>query len=151
MVSAAWLDLLAFLSNFMFCAATVYIALVEQPARMQLRTRLAVDCFRKSYPRALVLQPALLRTTFIASALRCWSAANSLRRAHAFNLIASLFVMVYSKKLIIPGSNELLASDQLSDHRARQLLQDWGRKHIVRTVVACFAAFTLLTVQLDLT
>lgn len=150
MLLTTWLDVLGLLANFMFCGATVYIALVEHPARMHLPTRQAVQCFCQSYARALILQPALLRTTFIASALRLSTATSSLRRAHAINLFSSLIIMVCSKKLIIPVGSALLAADQLSDQQARQLLQTWGQRHIARTVLACFTAVTFLTLQLGL-
>lgn len=116
---AEWLDLFASVAALTFCAATVYIALVEDPARMQLPTDLAVRCFRESYKRALIFQPTLLRSSFLASALRCGSAVKSLQRAHIFNLIGSLLIMVFSKTLIIPVGNALLAPDQLPDNQAR--------------------------------
>ena len=147
---AVWLDLFASVAALTFCAATVYIALVEHPARMQLPTDLAVRCFRESYKRALIFQPTLLRSSFLASAFRCGSAVKALQRAHIFNLIGSLLIMGFSKKLIIPVGNALLAADQLSDYQARQLLEEWGKKHAVRTLVSCVIALTLLTVQMQL-
>lgn len=154
---AAWLDLIAFTSTFLFCGAALYISLVEHPARMQLPTHEAVQWFRKSYPRAAVLQPTHLRIGLVASALRYFKATppvvlhtESLQRAHLVNLVISLTIAVWTAKLMVPGNKALMGAQQLSDSQSNKLLQTWGMKHAVRTLLSGVAMLALLIAQMGL-
>ena len=154
---AAWLDLVTILAIYLFFGAALYITVVEHPARMQLPSREALRAFQKSYPRAATLQKNVLRTGLLASALRHFKAAppvlvhkESLQRGHLANIVCSVIILVWTVLFMIPDNNTLMRSQQLSDSQTKNLLQAWGKKHSVRTVLSCFAALALLTAQMGL-
>ena len=64
-------ELLATLSSGLFAGASVYINLVEHPARMEAGTNLALTEFAPSYHRATVTQVSLASGGFL-SALVAW-------------------------------------------------------------------------------
>ena len=154
---AAWLDLIAFTSVFLFNGAALYISLVEHPARLKLTTRDAAQSFRTSYPRAATLQPALLRIGLVASALRYFKATapvvlytESLQRAHLINLVTSVTIAIWTVKAMIPGNETLMTKPQLSERDVDRLLRNWGKKHAVRTVLSSVSMGAFLTAQLGL-
>ena len=61
------LELVATLSASLFTGASIYINLVEHPARMSCGTPLAVTEFAPSYKRATVMQVALAVISFLSS------------------------------------------------------------------------------------
>jgi uncharacterized membrane protein len=135
-------QLFAVLCCGLFSGAALYVTVVEQPARMECGTQLAVTEFAPSYRRATVLQ-ALLAVLGSSSAALVWIAGGGV----AWLLGAILFfsVVPYTLLVILPTNKQLLDSllDRSSE-RARVLLVRWGRLHAARTVVSLAALILFL-------
>ena len=125
------LELIATLSASLFCGASIYINLVEHPARVSCGTSLAVTEFAPSYKRATVMQVALAVVAFSCS-LAAW-----LRHSGTSWLIGGILIVMvipYTAIFLLP-TNNILLSDSLnkdSDY-ARSLLDRWGKLHAVRS------------------
>lgn len=149
----AVLDLIACSAEWLFCGAALYISAVEVPGRAQLPPREAVQWFRQSFPRAAKLQPAFLITGTLASVLRYFSSSPaalsaSLQQALLVNVATNLFLLFWTRTMIIPGANELMkATNQRTDAQSSQLLRQWGSRHAVRTLLSAVAATGLLAVR----
>ena len=152
--AAASFDLVACATRFLFCGVTVYISAVDHPARLKLPPQVAAQCFQQTYPRALKLQPILSTSSALASVVRClwpWQAAvctAALQRAHMFNILTHVIVIVWSRKAVMPSAKALMTqADQLTDAQIHQMLQRWGNRHAVRTWVSSIAAVAFLLAQ----
>ena len=66
-------DILATLSSGIFAGATIYISLVEQPARLSCGVTLAVTQWRPSYKRGTALQAPLALLGSIFACLSSFS------------------------------------------------------------------------------
>jgi hypothetical protein len=135
-------ELFAVLCCGLFSGAALYVTVVEQPARMECGTQLAVTEFAPSYRRATVLQ-ALLAVLGSSSATLVWIRGGGI----AWLLGAILFfsVVPYTFLVILPTNNQLLDSSlEGSSERARALLLRWGRLHAARTVVSLAALILFL-------
>ena len=150
---AAFIDVVACATRFLFCGACLYISVVEHPARFELPPRVAAQCFQRTYPRALILQPILSTSSALASVVQVlapWQAAcrASLQRAHLLNIVTHIIVIVWSRKAVMPPAKVLMAKvDQLSEAQIQQMLQQWGSRHAVRTWLSLIAAVTILIAQ----
>jgi hypothetical protein len=135
-------ELFAVLCCGLFSGAALYVTVVEQPARMECGTQLAVTEFAPSYRRGTVLQ-ALLAVLGSSSAALVWIGGGGV----AWLLGAILFfsVVPYTLLVILPTNKQLLDSllDRSSE-RARALLVRWGRLHAARTVVSLAALILFL-------
>ena len=125
-------DLIATLSSALFTGASIYINLVEHPARMQAGTRVALAEFAPSYKRATVTQVSLAVAGFL-SALAAWRS-----RSDAGWLIGGvmlLSVIPFTALAILPTNKQLLDPETANDPElAEKLLTRWGRLHAVRSV-----------------
>ena len=125
-------DLIATLSSALFTGASIYINLVEHPARMQAGTRVALAEFAPSYKRATVTQVSLAVAGFL-SALAAWRS-----RSDAGWLIGGvmlLSVVPFTALAILPTNKQLLDPETANDPElAEKLLTRWGRLHAVRSV-----------------
>ena len=66
-ILAALAESIAALSSGLFSGASLYINLVEHPARMQAGTRVALAEFAPSYKRATVTQVSLATAGFLSA------------------------------------------------------------------------------------
>lgn len=126
----------------LFSGASLYVTLVEHPARMECGTQLAVTQFGPSYRRATIMQAALAMIGSVLAAL-----AGIFYRQRGWLVAAAAFVSVvpYTLLVILPTNKQLLDSslDQSSE-RARVLLVRWGYLHAARTAVSLIAFVYLL-------
>jgi hypothetical protein len=138
------LELLATLTAGLFSGASIYINLVEHPARIQCGTALAVAQWRPSYKRATVMQASLAAVGFL-SATGAW-----ILGAGGFWLIGSILlglVIPFTFIVILPTNRKLLSPDLVKESPdARRLLDRWARLHAVRSVLSfsSFLVFLLL-------
>jgi uncharacterized membrane protein len=127
-------ELIATLSSGLFAGASVYINLVEHPARIQTGIRLALAEFAPSYKRAAVTQVSLAIAGFL-SALLAWRS-----RPDAWWLIGGgllVSIIPFTALAILPTNKKLLEPGTANDlDLAEKLLTRWGRLHAVRSVLS---------------
>ncbi len=127
-------ELLARLSSALFAGASLYINLVEHPARMQAGTHVALAEFAPSYHRATVTQVSLASLGFL-SALVAWRLRSDARWLVGGGLLVS--VIPFTALAILPTNKQLLDPATANDSdMAERLLNRWGRLHAVRSVLS---------------
>ena len=140
-------ELIATLSSGLFTGASIYINLVEHPARMQTGIRPALAEFAPSYHRATVTQVSLAVAGFL-SALIAWRFRSDVRWLIGGGLLVS--VVPFTALVILPTNKRLLDPATANDlDLAEKLLTRWGRLHAVRSVLslASMLMFLLLLVK----
>jgi hypothetical protein len=139
-------EFVAVLSCSLFAGASVYINLVEHPARMQCGVEIAATEFSPSYRRATVMQAALAALG-LASSVAAWLAGATFWWLVAGALLGS--VIPFTLFAILP-TNKLLLSPTLDKRsvEAGRLLARWGVLHAVRSVLsgAALLLFLYLTI-----
>jgi hypothetical protein len=134
------LELLATLCSGLFTGASVYINLVEHPARMQCGTALAVTEFAPSYKRAAVMQAALAALGFACASVT-WLFGSPWQWIFGGLLLGA--VIPFTLLVIFPTNKQLLDPGLDKDSQlAAHLLTRWGRLHAVRSVLS-FASFVI--------
>jgi hypothetical protein len=132
------LELLATLAAGLFSGASIYINLVEHPARIQCGTALAVAQWGPSYKRATVMQASLAALGFL-SATGAW-----MQGSGGLWLMGGILlglVIPFTLIVILPTNRKLLAPDLARESLdARRLLDRWARLHAVRSVLS-FSSF----------
>jgi uncharacterized membrane protein len=124
----------ATLAAALFAGASVYINLVEHPARMQAGTQVALTEFAPSYHRATVTQVTLASVGFL-SALAAWRLRSDSRWLIGGGLLVS--VIPFTALAILPTNKKLLNPATADDpDLAEKLLTRWGRLHAVRSVLS---------------
>jgi len=128
------LQFLATLSAALFAGASLYINVVEHPARMGLETRMAVLQWAPSYKRATWLQAPLALVSLLCGVtvwMLGWSGGW---------LIAALLVgavVPFTFGVIMPTNHKLLTPGRdLASEETRALLVQWGKLHAVRTALS---------------
>jgi uncharacterized membrane protein len=135
-------ELLATLSSGLFAGASIYINLVEHPARMEAGTNLALTEFAPSYHRATVTQVSLASVGFL-SALVAWKLRLDSRWLIGGGLLVS--VIPFTAVAILPTNKQLLDPETANDlELAERLLTRWGRLHAVRSVLSLASLLTFL-------
>src|SRR5918997_368788 len=133
--------LIAILAAGLFAGASLYINLVEHPARVECGTEIAVKEFAPSYRRATVMQAGLAALGLL-SGIAAW-----LSLGHDALLIGGVLlgaVIPFTFVAILPTNKRLLDPGVTWDlETAAKLLSRWQRLHAVRTVLS-LAAFGLL-------
>lgn len=133
--------LVAILAAGLFAGASLYINLVEHPARVECGTEIAVKEFAPSYRRATVMQAGLAALGLL-SAVAAW-----LSLGHEALLIGGALlgaVIPFTFVAILPTNKRLLDPAATRDlETAAGLLSRWQRLHAVRTVLS-LGAFGLL-------
>jgi len=134
-------EFVAVLSCSLFTGASVYINLVEHPARMQCGVEIAATEFAPSYRRATVLQATSAAVGLISS-IAVWLAG-----ATFWWLVGALLgsVIPFTLLVILPTNNVLLSPklDRRSVE-AERLLARWGALHAVRSVLSGLALLRFL-------
>ena len=146
-ISTTLAELIATLSSGLFTGASIYINLVEHPARMQTGIRPALAEFAPSYHRATVTQVSLAVAGFL-SALIAWRFRSDVRWLIGGGLLVS--VVPFTALVILPTNKRLLDPATANDlDLAEKLLTRWGRLHAVRSVLslASMLMFLLLLVK----
>jgi len=135
-------EFLAVLSCSLFTGASVYINLVEHPARMQCGVEIAATEFAPSYRRATIMQASLRRFGSLSS-LAAGLAGASLWWLFAGVLLGS--VIPFTLIVILPTNKRLLspALDRRSAE-AERLLARTIRLHAVRSILSGIALLLFL-------
>jgi hypothetical protein len=135
-------EFVAVLSCSLFTGASLYINLVEHPARMECGVEIAATEFSPSYRRATVMQ-ATLAALGLLSSIAAWLAGATFWWLVAGALLGS--VIPFTLFVILP-TNKLLLSPTLDRRSAQtgQLLVRWGTLHAVRSVLSVLALLLFL-------
>jgi len=135
-------EFVAVLSCSLFTGASIYINLVEHPARMECGVEIAATEFAPSYRRATIMQASLAALGLLSS-IAAWLAG-----ATFWWLIGGVMlgaVMPFTLIVILP-TNKLLLSPT-PDRRsvdAERLLARWGALHAVRSILSGLALLLFL-------
>jgi uncharacterized membrane protein len=126
----------------LFAGASVYINLVEHPARMECGVDIAANEFAPSYRRATVMQATLAAVGLIAS-IAAWFAGASFLWVVGGLLLGA--VIPFTLIVILP-TNKRLLNPALDKHSGQtgQLLARWGMLHAVRSVLSTTALLLFL-------
>ena len=139
-------EILATVSAGLFAGASIYINLVEHPARLECGPRVALVQFGPSYRRATVMQVSLATVGFLA-AVTAWLINGS--QWWLIGGITLIAVIPFTLLVIFPTNKKLLSPSLETDSPlASMLLLRWGRLHAVRSVLS-FVAFVLFIVLLS--
>jgi hypothetical protein len=135
-------EFVAVLACSLFAGASVYINLVEHPARMECGVDIAANEFAPSYRRATVMQATLAAVGLLAS-VAAWLAG-----ATFWWLVGGLLlgaVIPFTLIVILPTNKQLL-NPALDKHSGQtgQLLARWGRLHAVRSILSALALLLFL-------
>jgi hypothetical protein len=135
-------EFVAVLSCSLFAGASVYINLVEHPARMECGVEVAATEFSPSYRRATVMQ-ATLAAVGLVSSIAAWLAGATFWWLVAGALLGS--VIPFTLFVILP-TNKLLLSPTLDKRsvETERLLARWGRLHAVRSLLSGLALLLFL-------
>jgi uncharacterized membrane protein len=130
-------EIVATLSSGLFAGASIYINLVEHPARMECGTELAIKEFGPSYRRAAIVQASLAAIGFLM-AVAAWLTNDSFWWLVGGAILVA--VIPFTLIVILPTNKKLLdpSLDRSSDV-ASTLLVRWGRLHSVRSLLSVIA------------
>lgn len=136
------LPVLTTLTAALFAGAALYISAVEHPARLACLPATALAQWRPSYRRATVMQ-ASLAVLGLAFGIAAW-----LDGAGWVWLIAGVVlgsVVPYTLITMLPLNRRLL-DPELDPAQApvRDLLTEWGRRHLLRTGLGLLALLIML-------
>jgi uncharacterized membrane protein len=130
-------EIVATLSSGLFAGASVYINLVEHPARLECGTELAIREFGPSYRRAANVQ-ASLAAIGLLMAVAAWLTNGSFWWFVGGVILAA--VIPFTLIVIFPTNKKLLdPSLDKSSEVASTLLIRWGRLHSVRSLLSVVA------------
>jgi len=136
----------ALVAAAMFAGAALYISVAEHPARMDLDDTPALAQWQMSYPRAALMQASLALIGSVLGVLEWLVTGNALWLLGALVLFAN---WPYTFIRIMPTNRALQAivADQAGP-ASRALLEQWGRQHVVRTLLGLLSAGIFLWVQI---
>jgi hypothetical protein len=141
-VAVGPLELFAALVAGLFSGASIYINLVEHPARVQCGTAIALAQFAPSYKRATLMQATLAATGFLA-ALAAYLLGAGARWLFGGMLLG--LVIPFTLIVILPTNRRLLSPALAKDSpQAARLLDRWGKLHAVRSVLSFIAFLVFL-------
>lgn len=133
---------LAFLLAGAFAGAAVYVAAVEQPARLELDDRAALAQWKRSYARGKVMQAALAALGSALALWTWWEGGASLWLLAGMLLLApwpfTIFVVLPTNHILEATSADAPTSE------TRALLVRWGRLHLVRAALGVAATLVML-------
>jgi hypothetical protein len=125
-----------------FFGVALCIALVQQPAALEVGAGFAGRLFPPMYRRAAPLQVALAAVGTASALWAWWRGASALWLPGALLLFA---VVPFTLVCIMPVNDQLLAAGNEGESgETEALLRRWGALHAVRTVVSGLAFVVLL-------
>ena len=136
------LEPIAALACTLFCGASIYINLVEHPARLSCGTEIAARQWAPSYHRATVMQVSLAIVATLAGAARGATGGGAAWFVGALLIFA---VIPFTAIVVLPTNNRLLAPGRdLRSDETRRLLETWGRLHAVRSALSLAASIVFV-------
>ena len=136
------LEIITILASTLFTGASIYINLVEHPARLSCGTEIAARQWAPSYKRATVMQVSLALIATAAGIVRGAGGGGYEWYAGAALIFA---VIPFTAVVVLPTNNQLLAPGRdLGSSETRHLLERWGRLHAVRSALSLAASVMFL-------
>jgi Domain of unknown function (DUF1772) len=135
-------EFVSVLACALFTGASIYVNLVEHPARMRCGVEIAVAEFAPSYRRGAVMQ-ATLAALGLLSSLAAWLAGATFLWLVAGVVLGSVIPFTL---IVILRTNKRLLSPEL-DRRsaeAERLLAYWNALHAVRSLLSSLALLLFL-------
>jgi hypothetical protein len=118
-----YLELVVVLACTLFTGASIYINLVEHPARLSCGTEIAVTQWAPSYKRATATQVSLAVIATLAGVTRGLQGGGAVWYWAALLIFA---VIPFTAIVILPTNNRLLAPGRdKASAETRQLLVSW--------------------------
>jgi hypothetical protein len=140
------LELIATLAAGLFSGASIYINLVEHPARMECGTASALAQWAPSYKRGAVMQASLAILGSL-SAIGAWLLGSGM--SWLIGAILLGLVVPFTLIVIFPTNRRLLSQSlDRGSAEARQLLARWARLHAVRSILSS-GSFLVFVVSLS--
>lgn len=126
----------------LFTGAAFYVNFAEQPARLMLGDRAALEQWKPSYHRGFIMQASLAVIGFLAGAA-AW-----LQDGNIWWLIGALALLAnwpFTLIAIMPTNKRLGdTSPDAAGPQSRTLMQRWGQLHAVRTMLGAISTAVFL-------
>jgi hypothetical protein len=133
---------LALAAAALFTGAAFYVSACEQPARLTLDTKSLLMQWQRSYKYGTLMQAPL---TVIGAAL---GVVGYFLTWDWRWIVGALFILAplpFTLLIIMPTNNQLKAtSPEAADDNTRGLIVQWGRLHLVRTILGAIATLEFI-------
>jgi hypothetical protein len=134
-------ELIALLCAGLFAGASIYVSVVEHPARLGAGTDIALAQWRPSYKRAAIMQ-SLLAVSGLFGAVAAYVSGRGMPALVGGLLL--IFAAPWTLIVIMPTNRQLLdPSRTAATHDTAALLDKWGKLHAVRTVASLLSLCVL--------
>ena len=134
-------ELLALVCAALFAGASIYVSVVEHPARLLCGPAVALAQWRPSYKRAAAMQSALAAVG-VLSAIVAYARGRGLAVLVGGLVLAT--VVPFTLLVIMPTNRQLLDPARTAETpETSALLDRWGRLHAVRAVASLLAVAIL--------
>jgi len=134
-------EILSLIFTGLFAGGTLFVSLVEQPARMASTTASGLEEWRPSYKRAAPLQ-IILSAVGILAAVAAYFSDRGIATLVAAIVLATVFP--WTIFVILPVSHQLLDETRTAQAADTDvLLKKWGKLHNIRTIAALLALVIL--------
>src|SRR5919204_6876360 len=134
-------ELLALVCAALFAGASIYVSVVEHPARLMCGAAVALAQWRPSYKRAAAMQSALAAVG-VLSAIVAYARGRGLAVLLGGLVLAT--VVPFTLLVIMPTNRQLLDPAHTAETpETATLLDRWGRLHSVRAVASLLAVAIL--------
>jgi hypothetical protein len=133
---------LALVVAALFAGAAIYVSIAEHPARLALDDEAALAQWKSSYARGRLMQAALALAGALLASWVWWHSLNLLWLIGALLLLAN---WPFTLLVILPVNRRLEAIPVgAAGAEARELLERWGRLHVIRADLGGTAALVML-------
>jgi hypothetical protein len=130
-------EILTLLFTTLFFGASLYVTIVEQPARLACQTAAALAQWRPSFKRAAAMQIFLTIAGVICAVVAYFIHGNLIVLAGGLVLAT---VAPYTLIILMPVNRQLLNPSRTAETPDTDaLIEKWGKLHFVRTVVSFIA------------
>ena len=137
---------LALVTAALFSGAAIYVSVAEHPARLGLDDSALLAEWKPSYERGFAMQAPLALIGFLLGIIATRSEMDWRWLAGALLLLANWpFTLI----AILPTNKLLMEiTPQDADQKSRELIEKWGRLHMVRTALGATATLFFLWASL---
>jgi hypothetical protein len=137
-----WIGDLALVTAAAFAGAAIYVSAVEHPARLHLDDRALLTEWQPSYKRGALMQAPLAAVSGVLGILALIVTFDWRWAVGAILILAN---WPYTLFIIAPTNKELMSTSPANvDPESRGLLEQWGRLHMVRSVLGLAATIAYL-------
>ncbi len=134
--------LFALMLASVFAGAAIYVLVAEQPARLLLDNKSLLAEWKPSYKFGALMQAGL---ALISGLLGIAAYIQQPNLLWLFGAIAILANWPYTLLVIKPTNDKLNATPpEIANDETRQLIQTWGRLHLVRANLGVISAILYL-------